>query len=65
VPGQARKLPAGGLVRGVFGGEELVRCAECRAGVVHVVVSAEFVVLADVLVGEVVVVDVLVVVLVG
>jgi hypothetical protein len=62
---RSQELPAGGLVRGVFGGEELVRCAECRAGVVLVVVCAEFVVLANVLVGELVVDDVLVVVLVG
>jgi hypothetical protein len=42
-----------------------VRCAECRAGVVLVVGSAEFVVLADASSsGELVVVDVLVVVLV-
>jgi len=61
----SQELPAGGLVRGVFGGEELVCRAECRAGVVLVVVCGEFVVLADVLVGELVVDDVLVVVLVG
>ena len=54
----SQELPAGGLVRGVFGGEELVRCAECRAGVVLVVVCGEFVVLADVLVGELVVLPV-------
>jgi hypothetical protein len=59
----SQEPPAGGPVR-AYSEAMLVRCAECRAGVVLVVVCAQFVVLADVLVDELVVDDVLVVVLV-